>query len=169
MKRLFLIVSCIVLFLFVAHSGPSSLGQSDATDSPETLIKAARFLEQKPLEKEAKKVRSSAIQWLIVTDKVNIKICSLLLHGVDDKYKYAAELTGQYTIGMGAFKLSNPDRAQDEDAAQQAGIESALISYESMVAAQPKAKNPFMDDLLTKRSQGTLVAYVKENNCKDNK
>jgi hypothetical protein len=50
--------------------------------------------------------------------------------------------------------------------AQQAGIESALTSYEAMVAEQPKAKNAFMDDLLAKRGQGALAAYVKENNCK---
>ncbi len=58
---------------------------------------------------------------------------------------------------------------KDEDAAQLAGIGSALTSYESMVRDQQKAKNAFMDDLLVKRNDGSLSKYVAENNCKDKK
>jgi hypothetical protein len=104
---------------------------------------------------------------LIVTDKVSVNACGLLLG--EKKYKYSSELFGQYTIGMGAYKLANPDKAQDEDAAQQAGIESAMTSYQAIVAEEPKAKSALMDDLLAKRSQGALAAYVKENNCKGKK
>jgi hypothetical protein len=160
MKRAAAITGCVLLvFVFIANA------QSDQKDDPGTFIKAVRFLEQKPLDKDATKIRSWAMKWLIVTDKVSVNACSLLL-AVDKKYKYSSELFGQYTFGMGTFKLSNPEKAQDEDAAQQAGVDSALISYEAIVAEQPKAKNGFMDDLLAKRSQGSLVAFVKENNCK---
>ena len=92
-----------------------------------------------------------------------------MLLSVDKHYKYSSELFGQYTIAMGAYKLANPDKAHDEDATQEAGVESALIAYEAILIAQPKAKNDFMDDLLAKRSQGELAAYVKANNCKDKK
>jgi hypothetical protein len=169
MKRACATVGCVILLFLLTGPGFGSPGQSDEKDAPETLIKAARFLEQKPLDKDAKKIRGWAVQWLIVTDKVSVTVCSLLLSGTDKNYKYSSELFGQYTIGMAAFKLANPDKAKDESAAQQAGIESALTSYEAMVAAHPKAKNAFMDDLLAKRGQGALAAYVKENNCKDKK
>ena len=167
MKRASAIAGLFILFFVLIPAGSGSPVHTDEKDAPETLIRSARLLEQKPLDKDAKKVRGWAMQWLIVTDKVSVKICSLILSGVDKKYKYGSELIGQYTIGMGAYKLANADKAQDEDAAQQAGIESALASYEAMVAEQPKAKNAFMDELLAKRGQGTLAAYVKENNCKD--
>jgi hypothetical protein len=167
MKRSSAITGCLILSLLLATVGFSAT-QADQANGPETFIKATRFLEQKPLDKNAKKVRSMAMEWLIVTDKVSVKACSLLL-SVDKKYKYSSELFGQYTFGMGAFKLANPDKAQDEDAVQQAGVESAMISYEAIVAEQPKAKNAFMDELLAKRSQGSLAAYVKENNCKESK
>jgi hypothetical protein len=165
MKKAHNIIACFALFFLLTPIGFVSAGQDDK-DAPETLIKASRFLEQKPLDKDAKKMRSWAVQWLIVTDKVSVTVCSLLLSGTDKNYKYSSDLFSQYTIGMAAFKLTNPDKATDEDAAQQAGVESALISYESMVIAHPKAKNAFLDDLLAKRSQGTLADYVKENNCK---
>jgi hypothetical protein len=168
MKRLSAITSCLLLLFLLASFGFIGKAQTDQINGPETLIKASRFLEQKPLDKDAKKLRSMAIGWLIVTDKVSVQACSLLL-GVDKKYKYSSELFGQYTIAMGAFKLSNPEKVQDEEAVQQAGVDSALASYEAIVAEQPKAKNAFMDDLLAKRSQGSLAAFVKENNCKDKK
>ena len=167
MKRSSTITGCLILLLLLATVGFGSI-QADEVNSPETFIKATRFLEQKPLDKNAKKVRSMAMEWLIVTDKVSVKACSLLL-SVDKKYKYSSELFGQYTFGMGAYKLANPDKTQDEDAIQQAGVESAMTSYEAIVAEQPKAKNAFMDELLAKRSQGSLAAYVKENNCKESK
>ena len=169
MKKPCAIALLVVLFFVLISVGSVSSAQTDEKNAPETLIKSARFLEQKPLDKDAKKVREWAMQWLIVTDKVSVTICSLILSGVDKKYKYSSELLGQYTIAMGAFKLANPEKAQDEDAAQEAGIESALVSYEAMIAEQPKAKNALMDDLVAKRTQGTLAAYVKENNCKAKK
>lgn len=165
MKRSSAITVCLILLLLLVTVGFGST-QADEVNSPETFIKATRFLEQKPLDKNAKKVRSMAMEWLIVTDKVSVKACSLLL-SVDKKYKYSSELFGQYSFGMGAYKLANPDKAQDEDAVQQAGVESAMTAYEAIVAEQPKAKNAFMDDLLAKRGDGSLAAYVKANNCKE--
>jgi hypothetical protein len=70
---------------------------------------------------------------------------------------------------MAAFKLANPEKASDEDAAQLAGVESALISYESIVKEQPTARHAFLDDLVAKRGQGELAKFVTENNCKSQK
>lgn len=163
MRKLFTLFSLIVLVLF---SSVNASAQIDEKDAPATLIKATKFLEEKPLDKEAKKIRSWAIMWVIQTDKVSVTACSLLVSGVEKKYKYSGEIFGQYTIGMAAFKLANPEKAKDEDAAQMAGIESALTSYEAMVKEQPKAKNAFLDDLVAKRGDGSLTKHVADNNCK---
>ena len=163
MRRLFTLSSLIVLILFTASNAGA---QIDEKDAPATLIKATKFLEEKPLDKEAKNIRSWAISWVIQTDKVSVTVCSLLVSGIDKKYKYSGEIFGQYTIGMAAFKLANPDKAKAEDAAQVAGIESALTSYEAMVKEQPKAKNNFLDDLVAKRGDGSLPKHVADKNCK---
>jgi len=155
------------LILLLTSVGVSA--QKDNKNETDTLIKAVRFLEQKPFDKGAKDVRAWAIKWVIATDQVSVTVCSLLISGIDKKYKYNGEVFGQYTIGMAAFKLANPDKAKDEQATQLAGIDSALTSYESMVKEQPKARNAFMDDLLSKRATGALAQYVAENNCKDKK
>jgi len=78
-------------------------------------------------------------------------------------------LMGQYTYGMASFKLANPDKAQDEDAAQLAGVESMLKAYEAMVKEKPKAQSANMDAIVTRRNNGELKKYLNENNCKDEK
>ena len=163
MRKLFTLSSLIVLVIF---SSATASAQIDEKDAPATLVKATKFLEEKPLDKEAKNIRSWALTWVIKTDKVSVTVCSLLVSGIDKKYKYSGEIFGQYTLGMAAFKLANPEKAKDEDAAQLAGIESALTSYEAMVKEQPKAKNTFLDDLVAKRGDGSLSKHVADNNCK---
>jgi hypothetical protein len=165
MRNLRTVVSGLVLTLIFAAAAFPSTGQKDEKDAAETLIKAARSLEQNPLDNKAKDIRSKAVMWIIATDKVTVNICSLISSGVDKEYKYQSEVFGQYTIGMAAFKLANPSRASDEDAAQLAGVESALLSYESIIKAQPKSRNAFLDGLLAKRGEGQLAGFVKENNC----
>jgi hypothetical protein len=165
MKNARAIVSVGILLVLLTAQGVS--GQKDDKNGPEMLIKAARFLEEKPFDKEAKDIRAWAINWVITTDKVNVKVCSLIVSGIDKKYKYSGEIFGQYTIGMAAFKLADSEKAKDENSAQLAGIESTLKSYEAMIKEQPKAKNSFLDSLVARRSDGSLAKYAAENNCKD--
>jgi hypothetical protein len=164
MKNTAAIVSSVILLVLLSALCVS--GQKDQKNEPEMLIKAARFLEEKPFNKDAKNIRSWAIIWITQTDKVSVTVCSLLLSNPDKKYKYDPEILGQYTIGMAAFKLSNPEKATDENAAQLAGVESALTSYEAMVKEQPKARNAFLDDLVAKRAAESWATYVAEHNCK---
>ncbi|HBB93883.1 MAG TPA: hypothetical protein DC054_00695 [Blastocatellia bacterium] len=165
MKKIYTIIPAVMLLILFGAASASS----QVKDEPGTLIKAAKFLEEKPFDKDAKNIRSWAIIWVTQTDKVGVTVCSLLLSGLNDKYKYNPEILAQYTIGMAAFKLSNPDRTKDEDAAQVAGMKSALIAYQAMVKEQPKAKNPFLDDLVTKRVGDSWANYVAEHNCKGKK
>ena len=162
-KRVFVLLALITILASATQAG---LGQKNEKEEIDLLIKSARFLEEKPFDKKAKDVRSWAIKWVIATDKVSVTVCSLLLSGIDKNYKYGGEILGQYTIGMAAFKLANPGKAKDEDAAQLAGIESALKSYEAMLNEQPKAKTAYLDGLLEKRADGSWAQYVAENNCK---
>ena len=100
--------TCLVLIGLVSSDSTARVYQKE--DPSQTLIKAAKLLEERPFDKDAKKIRSWALGWIIETDKVSVKVCSLILKA-EEKYKYSSELMGQYTIGMAAFKLSNPDKA----------------------------------------------------------
>lgn len=158
----------LFLILLLVSSAFASVSQEPKNDV-ERLIFATRFLEQTPLDKRGKDVRTWATEWLIATDKVTVSLCGHLTMKVNKPkdYKYSIEIFGQYMMGMGAFKLANPGK--DEPSAQQAGYESALLSYEAILKEQPKAQNIFLDEMLAKRADGTLAQYIAENNCKEKK
>lgn len=158
---------CLIIF---ALGSASMAVPGQQTSDREKLIKASRLLEQKPLDKSAKKLRSWAITYLATTKDVRFVICSgdltkLLL---DKSSKYGAEIFAQYTIGMAAFKLSNPEKKDDEDAAQLGGFYSALKSYKALVRFDAKAKTPGMDDLIMKRDKKQLPSLVAEVGCGKN-
>ena len=155
------------LFLCVGLTAQIGFGQTPKPDDRETLIKAARFLEEKPLDKDAKNIRGWAMLYIIETKDVSVIICGgdLTKAALEKKNKYGSELLGQYTIGMAAFKLENPAGATDENAAQLAGLESMLKSYEVIIKEKPKAKFAGMDDLIKKRDNGELKAAVETADC----
>ena len=164
------LIKASLLMTVTVVLAPFALANSALQGDPEVdaLIVAAKFLEEHPLDKNAKDMRSKAMVWVIKTDKVSVTVCSLLL-GSNKKYKHNSALFGQYTIAMAAFKLANPGKAADENAVQQAGIDSALAAYEAIVKEKPKERDSFMDGLLAKRADPNFAKYVLENNCTDKK
>lgn len=160
------ISKCLVLVSLLLGCAVHLNAQDQKTDDVTTLINSARFLEQNPLHKQAKDVRRRSVEWIIATDKVSVVICPAISRNLGEKYKYSSEMFGQYTIGMAAYKLANPGK--DENSAQVAGYESALLVYEGLLKEQPKAKHDFLDGLLAKRTDGTLAEFAGES-CKEKK
>ncbi len=131
----------------------------------EKFIRAAKFLEENPLDKNAKDVRTWAFVWAADTKDVTAIICGGTASPfLDKKVKFGSEMLHQYTIGMVAYKLQNPT-STDENAAQLAGVESALKVYEKLVADKPKGKSKTIDDLIAKRNNGELAKFVADADC----
>ncbi len=158
MKRLTIIFALFI----IALSAQIGFAQSEK----EMLIKTVRALEEKPFDKETKKMREQSLLWVIETDQVSVTACGSVMSAfLEKKNKFGSELSVAYTLGMAAFKLQNPDKKTDENAAQLAGLESALKSYEAMLKEKPKGKFAAVDMLLAKRADGTLAKYVADADC----
>ena len=156
----------IFAFLTLVLAAQIGFGQEKMSDK-DLLIKATQVLEEQPFHEKAKDFRSWAMTYIIKTDDVSIVVCGgkLLEPVMDKKNKYGTDLLAQYSMGMAAFKLANPDKAKDENAAQLAGIESALKAYENILKEKPKAKFEGMDTLLAKRNNNELKGFVEEAKC----
>lgn len=151
-----------MLIFCLLITGQISFGQESDKDK---FIKAAKFLEENPLDKNAKEVRTWAFVWAAETKDVTAIICGGTAGPfLDKKLKFGSEMLHQYTIAMVAYKLQNPTN-NDENAAQLAGVESALKVYEKLVADKPKGKNKTIDDLIAKRNNGELATWVAEADC----
>lgn len=163
MKKLTIIFTLFLAALFVQNT----FAQKEKTIDKADFIKATHLLEQDPFIKDAKKIREAMLFYVIQTKDVSVIICGgdLTKAALDKKNKFSSELLGQYTFGMATFKLENPDKATDENAAQLAGLESMLRVYEAIVKANPKAKFAGVDDLIAKRDNGTLAKAVADADC----
>lgn len=158
MKKIFLLSAVFAIALFVQTGF--------AQDGKELVIKTARALETAPLDKETIKMRGKALEWIIETPDVTIGLCGgTVALFTDKKYKYNDDLFAVYNIGMAAFKLENPGKVFDEKAAQLAGVETVLKSYEAILKDKPKTKNETLDNLLAKRNSGELTALVGAIDC----
>ncbi len=161
MKKLIIIPALFLICLTAQFSS----AQNKATDK-ETLIKASQILEGQPFHEKAKDFRTWAMRYVIETDDVSIIVCSQIFSTIlDKKNKSADELLAQYSIAMAAFKLANPDKAKDENAAQLEGMESMLRAYGNMVKEKAKTKFHALDDLVAKRDKGELKKLVEDAQC----
>lgn len=153
-----LVLATTVLMVVSATPG---FGQ----DSKQNVLDAAKAIESNTKSREANAAQSNALKWLIETEEVHLIVCNTFSLFSDKKNKNASDMTAAYMIGMGAFKLSNPDKADDENAAQLAGLLLALKAYEWDVKDKPKTKFEKIEDLLKKRDAGELEAIINGFDC----
>lgn len=126
------------------------------------VVQMARSLETDPLSKDAPEMRKQVTMWLIQVPDITVKACNLLPPLMGSRKDYANEIWGQLIVSQGAFLIEHPEKADDSLAVQTAALEGSLRAYESILKQKPKAKWPFLDDLLEKREKGLLGAYVQQ-------
>ena len=135
--------------------------QSKAEKERSTFISNSKRLEKNPFDPNAEAARAAGFKWVTDTDQVTVGMCgAVMLLIPQKKNKFKSELLMQFTLGMAVFKLENADRKEDEKAAQLAGVESMLRTYEVMVTENEKARNTELDALVAKQKSGGLKAVV---------
>jgi len=143
------------IVLVFADRGPST------PDERANAVRLARLLESDPLGPDAKEARHWLTMWVIEVPDIHVSLCGILLGPVlDAKKNYAPELITQMMYSSTAFVIEHPDQAADEVSMYVAGVEGSLRAYESLLKAKPKARWPYLDDLIQKRNQGQLLAYI---------
>ena len=153
----------VIGVLAAALSWPASYAERGPStpEEREQALKAVASLERDPLSKDATAAKEWLTMWLIEVPDISVKVCGTLLGPVlESKKNYSAELVQQLMYSSAAFVIRNPNNAKDDAAVYQAGVEGSLRAYEAILTAKPKARWPFLDDLLAKRSAGQLPAYI---------
>lgn len=152
-----------MLLALLACAAPA-FAQSNAHSSPEDrqrVVSIAHSLERAPLDPGLQEDRSWAITWLTDAPDMTVTICADAIPGVSGKdYAHNPEILVQYAVAMGAFVIENPEKANDPDAQQLAGVESALNAYRVMRTAQPDDKSPTLEKLLGLQSKGELPGFL---------
>ena len=150
------------LALAAPQRGPSTPAER------KRAVELTRKLEKDPLYAGADKDREWLFEWIVAIPDVNVQSCSGPLDVlVEEPKQHGRQLYAQSVFGMAAFVIQNPKRKDDWVAVQEAGIESTLRAYQALVARDPAARRPELDDLVQAWKQGKLREIVRSDvKCK---
>ena len=102
------------------------------------------------------------MEWTIEISDVHVNLCTILDKLPKGDKKDSQTLFTAMVFAQTAFALQNPDKQEDLLAQYQAGVEGVLRTYEVLLKANPKDRQPHLDDLIRRREAGTLAQCVKE-------
>jgi hypothetical protein len=146
--------------------GPAPASAPDGRSSPEDrgrFVAVTRSLEQAPLDPGLKAEREWALAWLTEAPDVTVTICPKALGNlVSSHYPYASEILFQDMFSMAALVIEHPEKTDDPDAQQLAGVEGALNAYRSILKEKPEVKSPALDGLLQAQSRGELPDLTRK-------
>ena len=106
--------------------------------------------------------REWVLRWIIEIPDIHVSVCMILDKLPKGDKKDASTVFIAETFSQIAFLIQNPDKQNDRLAEFQAGVDGALRVYEVLLKANPKDRQPFLDDLTERRDSGTLAQFVKE-------
>lgn len=154
------LVGCAVLSMpsasVAADRGPST---------PEECKQALQYIrdfETNPLSSESVQRREWVLKWIIEVSDIHVSMRVILDKLPKGNKKDSSDILVAETFSQTAFLIQNPDKQGDLIAQYQAGVEGALKVYEVLLAANPKDRQTFLDDLVQQRNQGSLGQWVKQ-------
>jgi hypothetical protein len=162
------VVGCALLLAPLAATaadrGPST------PEERKQVLDSIHSWQADPLGPNAKDQFASVLKWFADVPDQTVHVCLVLEKLPTGDKKHGSTIFGGEFMGQAAFVLENPDKKNDRVAEFQAGVESALKTYELVLKANPKDRHPYLDDLIQRREAGTLSQFVKDRaaaSCKN--
>jgi hypothetical protein len=156
----------VLVPLALALLAAGSAGAARSPSSPherEKAVKLVRQLEADPAGRKARDARRWLALSLVEVPDFKIQYCPEILGGtLPQRQRIRSEILAQVTYSSLAFVIENPARASSPFDVHRAGVLGALRAYEVLLAADPEARSPLLDDLVAKRKAGELDGYLAE-------
>jgi len=149
------------LLLVPIASTAADRGPSTPEERKQALEYIAHF-EADPLNPALQPEKQWLTEWIIEVPDIHVNVCMILDKLPKGDKKDGQTLFNAMFFSQLAFVLRNPDKQSDTLAQYQAGVEGALRVYEVLLKANPKDREPYLDDLMQRREAGTLAQFVKE-------
>ena len=154
------LVGCTLLLAplvaIAADRGPST---------PEERKQALKFIhdwQTNPLGPHAKDQFAWVLKWFADVPDLTVHVCTIFDKLPKGDKKDGSAISGGEFMAQAAYLLENPVNKGDRQAEYQAGAEAALHVYELLLNTNPKDREPYLDDLIQRRDNGTLQDFVKE-------
>ena len=159
-------IAAAVVMCGLLLASPISFAQDRRGPStPQERLQALQYIhswQADPLGPEAKDQFGWVFKWAADVPDFTVHGCWIFDKLPKGDKKDSATIVGGMFMAQIAFAIENPDKKDDRLAEYQAGVEGALRVYEALVRANPKDRQPYLDDLIARRDAGTLAQFVKE-------
>ena len=117
--------------------------------------------EADPLGPQADRQRKAAMAYDENDHTSHVLLCASVFNQMNAvKSSHAREIALQMIVSAAAFLYEHPEAATDSGKQNVAGLTAALNVYEKFLAADPKTKSSFYDNLIKKRDAGKLEKEV---------
>ena len=134
------------------------LGQASTPEKRRWAVDTTRWLENNPLDRESKQRAGELLQWWTEVPDLTLSICPLMLEAKNKKI--GPTVVTQALFSTGAYLIEHPQASRLEQSF--AGVQGALRAYRNALAADPKMRDKFLDELVQADNDGKLLAtYVK--------
>jgi hypothetical protein len=163
------VVACGLLLASALSFTQDHRGPSTAEERRRALQFIQNF-QSDPLSPQSAQEFEWVLKWIADVPDVHVHVCLVLDKLPKGGKKDSSTIFSAELLSQTAFEIQNPDRQDDRLAEYQAGVEGALHVYEVLLKANPKDRQPYLDDLIQRRDAGTLAQFVKESaaaNCKN--
>jgi hypothetical protein len=161
LRTLFTLTLGCTLLLAPAVATAADRGPSTPEERKQALEYIHDF-ESNPLGPNAIHEREWVMLWLIEVPDIHVNVCLILDKLPKGNKKDSNTIFAAETFSQAALVLEHPEKQDDLQAQYLAGVNGALDVYQVLVKANPKDQQPYLDDLLQRRTAGTLDQYVKE-------
>lgn len=155
------LVVCGLLLASTVSFAQDHRGPSTADERQQALDYIHNWMAD-PLGPQAKDQFAWVFKWLADVPDLTVHVCTILDKLPKGDKKDSGTIFGGEFMAQAAFVIENPDKRDDRMAEYQAGVEGALHVYEELLKANPKDRQPYLDDLIQRRDAGTLAQFVKE-------
>lgn len=115
-----------------------------------------------PLGPQAKNQAAWVTRWFIDVPDLTVHLCSILDKLPKGDKKDSSTIFAGMFMAQAGYVLENADKQGDLLPEYQAGVEGALRVYEMLVKANSKDRQSYFDDLVARRTAGTLDEFVKQ-------
>jgi len=160
-KPIYRFLLCSVLALTAVVANAADRGPSTAEERKQAL-KYIQDFKANPLEERTVAEREWVFKWITEVPDIHVNVCLILDKLPLGKKKDGGIIFLAQLFSQAELVLNDPSKQSDNEAMYLAGVQGALDVYETLLRANPKDQQKYMDDLLAKRKDGTLEPWVKE-------
>jgi carboxypeptidase Q len=156
----------LISLVFIISLGTTLEAQARGSSTSEERVKVLELNKASELDLingVSEQDRTWFIRFMSEVPDISLEIGPVALWCSQSMQKEQQSLSlYHFMLSAVSFKIENPTKAKDAEAADLAGMEGVLRAYQNLVKKSPNTHSAKIDDAITTQSEGKLLDFVKQ-------